>query len=123
MRPPQVCDRCGGHFGLVTHRWWNNKFCKRTCKDAHLRELALGREQIPRWYGFLCGGSSAPRRQATTSPVLPRNTTGDERTVGQKFERHNIKPAMNGLAAFAAAASPSSRSADALLPLPRLAFH
>jgi hypothetical protein len=50
---PQVCDHCGGRFGLVTHRWWNNKFCKRTCKEAHLRELAFGRDQIRRWYGFL----------------------------------------------------------------------
>ena len=35
----QVCDRCGGRFGMITHRWWGNKFCKRTCKDAYLREL------------------------------------------------------------------------------------
>ena len=34
----QVCDYCGGHFGMVTHRWWSNKFCKRTCKNAYLRE-------------------------------------------------------------------------------------
>ena len=32
MRQPQVCDHCGGRFGLVTHRWWSSKFCKRTCK-------------------------------------------------------------------------------------------
>src|SRR5215510_2306754 len=43
MRQPQVCkhqvcDRCGGRFGMVTHRWWGNKFCRRTCKDAFLRE-------------------------------------------------------------------------------------
>jgi len=23
----QVRDYCGGRFGLVTHRWWGNKFC------------------------------------------------------------------------------------------------
>jgi len=23
---------------MVTHRWWGNKFCKRTCKNAYLRE-------------------------------------------------------------------------------------
>src|SRR5215471_6162174 len=33
MRQPevckhQVCDHCGGRFGMVTHRWWGNKFCK-----------------------------------------------------------------------------------------------
>jgi hypothetical protein len=37
---------------MVTHRWWGNKFCKRTCKDAYLRELALDRDKIRRWYGF-----------------------------------------------------------------------
>ena len=42
---------------MVTHRWWGNKFCKRTCKDAYLRELALGRDKICRWYGFLRAGN------------------------------------------------------------------
>jgi hypothetical protein len=63
MRQPQVCkhqvcDHCGGRFGMVTHRRWGNKFCKRTCKDAYLRELALGRDKICRWYGFLRAGNS-----------------------------------------------------------------
>jgi hypothetical protein len=40
---------------MVTHRWWGNKFCKRTCKDSYLRELALCREKIRHWYGFLRG--------------------------------------------------------------------
>jgi hypothetical protein len=56
MRPPQVCnhqvcDRCGGRFGMVTHRWWGSKFCKRTCKDAYLREVTLDRDTIRRWFG------------------------------------------------------------------------
>jgi hypothetical protein len=34
----QVCDYCGGRFGMVTHRRWGDKFCKRTCKNASLRE-------------------------------------------------------------------------------------
>ena len=29
---------------MVTHRWWGSKFCKRTCKDAYLREVTLDRE-------------------------------------------------------------------------------
>ena len=33
---------------MVTHRWWGIKFCKGTCKDAYLRELALGRDKIRR---------------------------------------------------------------------------
>ena len=61
MRQPQVCDHCGGRFGLLTHRWWSNKFCKKKCKDAHLRELAFRRDQIRRWDGFLSqGGSRLP---------------------------------------------------------------
>jgi hypothetical protein len=34
----QVCDYCGERFDMVTRRWWGNKFCKTTCKDAYLRE-------------------------------------------------------------------------------------
>jgi hypothetical protein len=56
VRPPQVCDHCGGRFGLLTHHWWCNKFCKKKCKDAHLRELAFRRDQIRRWYGFSSQG-------------------------------------------------------------------
>src|SRR5262249_34689538 len=56
MRQPQVCkhqvcDRCGGRFGRVTHRWWGSKFCKRTCKDAYLRDVTLDRDTIRRWFG------------------------------------------------------------------------
>ena len=40
----QRCDHCGGPFGLVTHRWWGSKFCKRRCKEAHLREIMLDRQ-------------------------------------------------------------------------------
>jgi hypothetical protein len=52
-RKPQVCDRCGGRFGMVTHRWWGNKFCKRSCKDAYLREIALDRAAMARWFGVV----------------------------------------------------------------------
>ena len=45
----QVCAHCGGRFGLVTHRWWRNKFCKRTCRDNYIREVALDRDAIRRW--------------------------------------------------------------------------
>ena len=46
MKKRQVCDHCGGRFGLVTYRWWSSKFCKRRCKSAYLRELASARGQI-----------------------------------------------------------------------------
>ena len=45
VRHPRRCDQCEGRFGLVTHRWLRAKFCKRACKDAYLRELALGRDK------------------------------------------------------------------------------
>jgi hypothetical protein len=54
---------------MVTHRWWGNKFCKRTCKGAYLRELALGRDKIRRRYAFFRGGwlsRAAPCRQMKT---------------------------------------------------------
>ena len=41
---------------MVTHRWWGSKFCKRICKDAFLREVALGRDRVLGWYGFPRGG-------------------------------------------------------------------
>jgi len=44
---------------MVTCRWWGNKFCKRSCKDAYLREVAFGRDKILCWYGFLRGGSQS----------------------------------------------------------------
>jgi hypothetical protein len=53
VRPRQVCDHCGGPFGMVTHRWWGSKFCKRSCKDAYLRELTLDRDTVHRWCGLL----------------------------------------------------------------------
>ena len=54
------CAHCGGRFGMVTHRWWGNKFCKRTCKNAYLSELALGRDKICSWFGFVRGGMATP---------------------------------------------------------------
>src|SRR6266481_8427073 len=74
MRRPQVCkrqvcDHCGGRFGMVTHRWWTNKFCKRTCKNAYLREnhhtlsgwviprfLAFAGDARPAWTGHSAAG-------------------------------------------------------------------
>ena len=53
----QVCDYCSGRFGMVTHRRWGNKFCKRTCKNAYLREnyRILSDWIIPRF--FFAGGA------------------------------------------------------------------
>ena len=56
----QVCDHCGGRFGLVTHRWWGNKFCKRTCRDNYIHEVSLGRDAVRRWLRFPRLPSRAP---------------------------------------------------------------
>ena len=50
VRSRQVCDHCGGPFGMVTHRWWGSKFCNRRCKEAYLREIMLDRNTIGRWW-------------------------------------------------------------------------
>ena len=56
---------------MVTHRWWGNKFCKRTCKGAYLRELARGRDKIRRRYAFFSRGMVEQSRPigATTVPI------------------------------------------------------
>jgi hypothetical protein len=66
MRQPevckhQVCDHCGGRFGMVTHRWWGNKFCKRACKNAHRRENHHTQSGwvIPRFFTFAGGACLA----------------------------------------------------------------
>ena len=69
MRQPQVCkhqvcDHCGGRFGMVTHRWWGNKFCKRTCKDAYLREVTLDLDMIRR----LLSNGTIPARNGRPDP-------------------------------------------------------
>ena len=57
----QVCDHCGGRFGMVTHRWWGDKFCKRTCKNAYLRENHHTQSGwvIPRFFTFAGGACLA----------------------------------------------------------------
>ena len=41
----------------LTHHWWGNKFCKRTCKNAYLREnhRTLSAWVIPQF--FFSGGA------------------------------------------------------------------
>ena len=65
------CDHCGGAFGLVTHRWWGSKFCKRRCKDAHLREIMLARDTVYRWCGLLLspGGTQLKHEEDRVAPV------------------------------------------------------
>jgi hypothetical protein len=77
MRRPQVCkhqvcDHCGGRFCMVTHRWWGNKFCKRTCKNAYLRENhhTLSGWVIPRFFAF-AGGACLAAAVAVVALALP----------------------------------------------------
>ena len=65
VRPRQVCDHCGGSFGMVTHRWWGSKFCRRRCKEAYLREIRLDRDTVHRLCGLL--GVTSRSRQACSS--------------------------------------------------------
>jgi len=63
IRKRQACDRCDGRFGLIMHRWWANKFCKKVCGDAHVHEIVLDRDAIRRWFGF----AHAPLRARAVS--------------------------------------------------------
>src|ERR1700730_3975040 len=65
VRPRQVCDHCGGSFGMVTHRWWGRKFCRRGGKEAYLREIRLDRDTVHRLCGLL--GVTSRSRQACSS--------------------------------------------------------
>ena len=73
LRSRQVCDHCGGPFGMVTHRWWGNKFCKRRCKDAYLREIMLDRTTVHRWCGLL---GLISRSETSSFSAAFRHTTG-----------------------------------------------
>jgi hypothetical protein len=57
---------------MVTHRWWGNKFCKRTCKNAYLRENhhTLSGWVIPRFFAF-AGGAWLAAAVAVVALALP----------------------------------------------------
>ena len=70
IRKHQLCDHCGGRFGLLTHRWWGNKFCKKVSKDAYVREILLDGDAFLRWFGchpslvriYACAAQGTRRR-------------------------------------------------------------
>jgi hypothetical protein len=79
MRRPQVCkhqvcDHCGGRFGMVTHRWWGNKFCKRTCKNAYLRDNhhTLSGWVMFRLFAFAAGKSARRTDGISCNPGHPQ---------------------------------------------------
>jgi len=51
------CDWCGGRFGLIVHRHWARRFCKRRCKVsyiARLHRLARSSDKSE-WHAYLFG--------------------------------------------------------------------
>ena len=46
LRAANACDHCSGRFGMVTHRCWGSKFCKKTCKASFLRGF-WGNRNLP----------------------------------------------------------------------------
>lgn len=84
-KPRQVCDHCSGTFGLVTHRWWGRKFCRRRCKDAYLREIALDRDTALRWCGLLGVIShSWHRNEVALARAQPRSSSGSRQSWIQR---------------------------------------
>jgi hypothetical protein len=82
----QVCDHCGGRFGMVTHRWWGNKFCKRACKNAHRRENHHTQSGwvIPRFFTFAGGACLAAAVAVAMLTLLLASANaapGEERPV------------------------------------------
>jgi hypothetical protein len=98
MRQPQVCDHCGGRFGMVTHRWWGNRSARgraNTRTSVNLRsteiESVAGTASL-RGGSFRCnsfaslppsarlapsvaGRSAAPRRDMCGLPAFARAAT------------------------------------------------
>jgi hypothetical protein len=80
---------------MVTHGWWGNKFCKRTCKNAYLRKNhhTLSGWVIPRLFAFAYGAHSAAGRYISSSIALPPQRSR------RKTERSFTSPAKRPVAA------------------------
>jgi hypothetical protein len=55
------CANCGGKFGLVCHRHWGLRFCRKACKDKFLAKLATDHAAMRKWFGLEPTNTSAPR--------------------------------------------------------------
>src|SRR5215475_8654936 len=81
----QVCDYCGGPFGMVTHRWWGDKFCKKTCKNTYLREnhRTLSNWLIPQFFfaGGACLAAAVAVAVLTLLLASANAAAGEERPV------------------------------------------
>jgi hypothetical protein len=47
------CSHCGGRFGLIVHRWLNERFCRAACRQAFLVNLDEKRRHMKRWLNFV----------------------------------------------------------------------
>jgi hypothetical protein len=55
------CAQCQGRFGLVRYHWYNVAFCKKICRSKYLDKLALDRDLLKRWFGYLARPISQQR--------------------------------------------------------------
>jgi hypothetical protein len=39
------CDFCGGRFGLVSHRLFWKRFCRKRCKESYVQARKIGRNR------------------------------------------------------------------------------
>jgi hypothetical protein len=63
------CDYCGGRLGLIVHRSWWQRFCKRACKTAFERRR---RERIRCWcVAFLSSFGGLLSRRADPARIDP----------------------------------------------------
>jgi hypothetical protein len=118
----QASSLRGGRFGMVTHRWWGNKFCKRTCKNAYLRENhhTLSGWVIPRFFAFADGarrlaqvtlppaGKSARRTDGRSRSQFRRARRARERTIAlpPQWPRHEVERSFPARAKRPVAAGP-----------------
>jgi len=43
------CAYCGGRFGLVVYRWYDQRFCRAKCRERFLQDQDEKRERVRRW--------------------------------------------------------------------------
>jgi hypothetical protein len=51
------CNYCGGQLGLIVHRRFTLRFCKKACKKAYEHKQDKERRAKLDWHAFLARGS------------------------------------------------------------------
>jgi hypothetical protein len=60
------CDECGGRFGLIIHRHFARRFCRKRCKDFYLTRLRQrAQESKDGWLAYLSTSASAGSMNST----------------------------------------------------------